>query len=69
MSVYELVVRLKLENRVKGEQVFCPGCNLSIADGEQKVVASNFVRHANCHMKWRKIQGYQGRRWSSLPIV
>lgn len=59
MKLCKAVDLLKLFNRVKGDNVSCPECHLAIADGEIKVVASGFVRHQNCHQKWRCRQGYQ----------
>lgn len=55
MKLCEVVKVMKLENRVNGEQVYCPECNLSIAEGAEKTVAGKFVRHTEpCHRNWRK---------------
>ena len=59
MNLVKTVELLKLLNHVNGDYVVCPECCTKIADGEVKVVAANFVRHQNCHLKWRHRRGYQ----------
>ena len=49
-----LVTKLRLSNRIDGQNVLCPECHKAISEKEIKYVAHGEVRHANCHLVWRQ---------------
>lgn len=69
MTLVEIVKQLGYKNEIRGETVYCPSCNLSLASAEQKVASTNgkrgeqegiVLRHPECHRHFRHEQRYQG---------